>query len=69
MSSSGGWFKSSYSSDSQACVEVRFEGERTLVRDSKYQGLPDAQPILEFSRAEWSAFTATIRAVHHGGGW
>ncbi|MFQ6393710.1 DUF397 domain-containing protein [Nocardia sp. KC 131] len=57
------WFKSSYSNDSQTCVEVRFEGDRILVRDSKYQGLPDARPTLEFEGAEWTAFTATIRAA------
>ncbi|MGY1946044.1 DUF397 domain-containing protein, partial [Nocardia asiatica] len=28
MESATGWFKSSYSSDSQACVEVCFDGGR-----------------------------------------
>ncbi|MFE7797181.1 DUF397 domain-containing protein [Nocardia sp. NPDC057440] len=58
-----GWFKSSYSNDSTACVEVRFDGDRILVRDSKYQGLPDARPTLEFGQAEWAAFTAAIRTA------
>lgn len=55
-----GWFKSSYSAASQTCVEVRFDGPRVLVRDSKYQGPPATQPILAFSNASWSAFLATL---------
>ncbi|MEV6323116.1 DUF397 domain-containing protein [Nocardia sp. NPDC051787] len=31
-----GRFKSSHSSDSQACVEVCFAGNRVLVRDSEF---------------------------------
>ncbi|WSG63358.1 DUF397 domain-containing protein [Nocardia sp. NBC_01730] len=56
-----GWFKSSYSSDSQACVEVCFDGERVLVRDSKFPG--HVRPVLAFTPAQWSAFTTTIRAA------
>jgi hypothetical protein len=63
MPSSGGWFKSSYSSDSQACVEIRFDCGVVLVRDSKYQGPPDDQPILAVGHAEWSAFLTAVRAV------
>lgn len=58
-----GWFKSSYSSDSQACVEVRFDGERVLVRDSKYRGVVGARPILSFDQADWSSFTSAIRSA------
>jgi len=48
-----GWFKSSFSNDSPPnCVEVRFEGERALVRNGT---VPDG-PVLTFERAEWEAF-------------
>ncbi|MCC3327303.1 DUF397 domain-containing protein [Nocardia abscessus] len=57
-----GWFKSSYSSDSQACVEVCFTAGRVLVRDSKFQGSPDASPTLAFTPTQWAAFTTAIRA-------
>ncbi|WP_378734397.1 DUF397 domain-containing protein [Nocardia brasiliensis] len=55
-----GWFKSSYSAASQTCVEVRFEGDRVLVRDSKYQGAPASRPSLAFTNAAWSAFIAHL---------
>ncbi|MEU1983634.1 DUF397 domain-containing protein [Nocardia sp. NPDC019395] len=49
------WFKSSYSSGGQECVEVAF-ADRGLVgvRDSKNP----AGPTLVFSSDEWSSFTA-----------
>ncbi|MFC8044211.1 DUF397 domain-containing protein [Nocardia sp. NPDC057353] len=53
------WFVSSYSSDRQTCVEVRFRAGRVDVRDSKS---PSGQPILSWSASEWAAFTAAIRA-------
>ncbi|WP_280497876.1 DUF397 domain-containing protein [Nocardia asiatica] len=61
-SSVRGWFKSSYSSDSQACVEVCFDGGRVLVRDSKFQGSTDASPVLVFTPTQWEALTTAIRA-------
>ncbi|WP_330233327.1 DUF397 domain-containing protein [Nocardia sp. NBC_00508] len=61
--SSTGWFKSSYSNDSQTCIEVCFDGDRVLVRDSKFQGTPDARPLLAFTPTQWSAFTSAIRAA------
>ncbi|MGK8511585.1 DUF397 domain-containing protein [Nocardia asiatica] len=63
MESATGWFKSSYSSDSQACVEVCFDGGRVLVRDSKFQASPDASPVLAFTPTQWAAFTSAIRAA------
>ncbi|UGT70330.1 DUF397 domain-containing protein [Nocardia gipuzkoensis] len=62
MGSAVGWFKSSHSNDSTACVEVGFDGSRVLVRDSKFQGSPDAWPTLAFTPTQWAAFTAAIRA-------
>ncbi|MEV6556320.1 DUF397 domain-containing protein [Nocardia sp. NPDC051756] len=55
-----GWFKSSYSSDAAACVEIKFDDGRVLVRDSKYQGAPAARPILTFTTADWSVFLANL---------
>ncbi|MGQ4596993.1 DUF397 domain-containing protein [Nocardia sp. R6R-6] len=58
-----GWFKSSHSNDSVACVEVCFDGDRVLVRDSKFRGSPAARPVLAFAPAQWSAFTSAIRSA------
>ncbi|WP_280482561.1 DUF397 domain-containing protein [Nocardia cyriacigeorgica] len=55
-----GWFKSSYSGDSQTCVEVAFTPDATLVRDSKHPG-PSTQPILTFTPTTWSTFLATLK--------
>ncbi|PSR59057.1 MULTISPECIES: DUF397 domain-containing protein [Nocardia] len=55
------WFKSSYSSGSQECVEVAFLGADSVgVRDSKCPGGPE----LVFSAAEWDSFTVAVRAGH-----
>ncbi|MCP2298876.1 protein of unknown function [Nocardia amikacinitolerans] len=57
-----GWFKSSHSSDSVACVQVKFEPGRVLIRDSKYRGRASERPMLDCSPADWAALTAGIRA-------
>ncbi len=41
------------------CVEVVFLRGHRLVRDSK---LGDASPVLAVSPAEWSVFTAVVKA-------
>jgi hypothetical protein len=41
------------------CVEVAFLSGRRLVRDSK---LGDASPLLAVGPAEWSTFTAGVKA-------
>ncbi|BDU02826.1 MULTISPECIES: DUF397 domain-containing protein [Nocardia] len=61
--SSTGWFKSSYSNDSQTCVEVCFDGGRVQVRDSKFAGAPGASPTLAFAPTEWDAFTTALRTT------
>ncbi|MGQ4617644.1 DUF397 domain-containing protein [Nocardia sp. R7R-8] len=58
-----GWFKSSYSNDSQTCVEVCFVGGRVLVRDSTFQGPAASSPVLAFTPAHWDAFTTAIRGA------
>ncbi|WP_405132799.1 DUF397 domain-containing protein [Nocardia sp. NBC_01388] len=51
------WFKSSYSSGGQDCVEIAFlEGGSVGVRDSKNP----AGPALVFAPGEWDAFTAGV---------
>ncbi len=51
---SDGWVKSSSSGPSGNCVEVAFQGDGVLVRDSKD---PEG-PTLVFTRNEWDAFVA-----------
>jgi hypothetical protein len=51
------WSKSSYSSSNANCVEVRGQGERVGIRDSKN---PDG-PVLSFGTEEWDAFIEGIK--------
>lgn len=51
-----GWFKSSFSSASQACVEIRFHGGRVSVRDAKHR-----DPVLTVGARRWTAFLALVR--------
>lgn len=55
---STGWFKASFSSPSQDCVEVRFEGQIVHIRDSKYRrdpaNDPTGEPIITVTAAQWT---------------
>lgn len=51
------WIKST-KCESSACVEVAFDHEGTLVRDSKNPG----GPVLKFSGQEWQAFLRAAKA-------
>lgn len=53
-----GWRKSSYSSYTGNCVEIATAEGVVGVRDSKQEGLG---PVLEFTRAQWSAFIAAAK--------
>jgi hypothetical protein len=68
-----GWFKSSFSdgntcvetlfhkataSHENACVEVGMEADHVHVRNSRDR----TGPVLTFTRAEWEAFSAGVRA-------
>lgn len=55
------WFKSSYSDNSLGCVEVRFDGDAVLVRDSKDRA---HGPTLAVTTTGWAAFLDGL-AHHH----
>ncbi|WP_395111680.1 DUF397 domain-containing protein [Actinomadura sp. SCN-SB] len=60
-----GWRKSHHSKRNGGCIEAgRAPGGRIGVRDTKQHG---RGPILEFTRAEWRAFLASVREASHGG--
>jgi hypothetical protein len=52
------WFKSTRSGAAGHCTEVKHEGGRVLVRDSKDNG---TGPVLSFTEPEWDAFTAGVK--------
>jgi hypothetical protein len=53
------WRTSSFSDNNGGdCVEVAFDGDTVLVRDTKQQG---RGPVLSFTRREWEAFLAGAR--------
>ncbi|MFE6857605.1 DUF397 domain-containing protein [Nocardia sp. NPDC057668] len=59
------WRTSSYSgSNGGECVEVAFDGDLVLIRDSKYlrdpANDPARQPMLAVSGAVWAAFLAGV---------
>ncbi|NNH73901.1 DUF397 domain-containing protein [Nocardia uniformis] len=55
-----GWFTSSRTNNGNQCVEVRFDGDAVLIRDSKYRRdpahRPDEEPIITVSTHEWTHF-------------
>lgn len=54
------FFKSTFSGGDQTCVEVSHRAEVSLIRDSKYTGPGDLQPILEVAAESWSAFLDAV---------
>lgn len=58
------WFKSTLSSGSCACVEVRFKEGSVAVRDSKYLRNPDndpaTQPMITIAVDEWMSFLSEV---------
>lgn len=54
-----GWFTSSYSNDSMSCVEVRFDQDVVLVRDSKDKRRQ--RPVIGVSGPGWTSFLEAIR--------
>ena len=51
------WFKSSYSSSPQGCVEIALTDAQTWVRDSKQPGGGN----LQFGREQWQSFLRSLR--------
>lgn len=49
------WFKSSFSGTEKTCVEISHRRDAVLIRDSKYTGPAEAQPVLTVAPANWSA--------------
>ncbi|MFC1405723.1 MULTISPECIES: DUF397 domain-containing protein [Streptacidiphilus] len=55
------WFKSSYSGDQGACVEIAHTSTGSVaVRDSKQNDRP-GQQVFEFDGAAWQAFVNGAR--------
>ncbi|WP_369639343.1 DUF397 domain-containing protein [Nocardia sp. JMUB6875] len=65
---STGWFTSSRTNNGNQCVEVRFDGDAVLIRDSKYRRNPehrlDDEPIITVTAAEWTTFLAAVQGRH-----
>ncbi len=55
------WFTSSYSNAAATCVEVRFDGDAVLVRDSKNRV---HGPTLAVTATEWAAFLDGLAGCH-----
>lgn len=55
----GRWFTSSFSDNQSQCVEVVIGPDVVGVRDTKQRG---TGPVLVFTKAEWAAFLAGVRA-------
>ncbi|NKY88835.1 DUF397 domain-containing protein [Nocardia veterana] len=60
------WYKSSFSKDANSCVEVRFTGNAVDVRDSKYVGPEQDQPIITVPADQWPAFLGLVMTNSSG---
>jgi hypothetical protein len=60
------FFKSTFSGGDQTCVEVAHRNDVVLVRDSKYSGTADEQPILSLTSALWPAFLDLVLSANSG---
>ncbi|MFJ9364325.1 DUF397 domain-containing protein [Nocardia sp. NPDC101769] len=65
---SRGWFTSSRTNNGNQCVEVRFDGDAVLIRDSKYrrnpEHRPEDEPIITVAATEWMTFLAAVLGRH-----
>ncbi|GAA5106591.1 DUF397 domain-containing protein [Nocardia iowensis] len=59
------WFTSTRSNNGNQCVEVRFDGDAVLIRDSKYRrnpaNRPADEPVITVTAREWTTFLDTLR--------
>ncbi|MFI5778403.1 DUF397 domain-containing protein [Nocardia sp. NPDC051570] len=60
-----GWFTSTRTNNGNQCVEVRFEGDAVLIRDSKFRRnpvhRPEDEPVITVTATEWMSFLAMVR--------
>ncbi|MFE9579557.1 DUF397 domain-containing protein [Nocardia sp. NPDC006044] len=60
------WFRSTRSNNGNQCVEVRFDGDAVLIRDSKYRrnpaNHPADEPIITVTAGEWTTFLGSVCA-------
>lgn len=57
------WFKSTYSDHGNACVEVRFGSNETLIRDSKYRGDEASRPVIAVPADAWFTFLELVTGI------
>ncbi|BCK59358.1 hypothetical protein NWFMUON74_71300 [Nocardia wallacei] len=59
-----GWFTSSRTNNGNQCVEVRFDGDAVLIRDSKFRRdpahRPADEPVITVTAGEWMAFLDAV---------
>lgn len=59
-----GWYTSTRSNNGNQCVEIRFDGDAVLIRDSKYRrnpaNRPADEPIITVTASVWTAFLALL---------
>ncbi|MGV9408284.1 DUF397 domain-containing protein [Nocardia sp. NPDC003693] len=60
------WFKSKYSKEAGTCVEVRFGVDAARIRDSKYTGPADDQPIVSIPPALWPDLLGLVLSGESG---
>ncbi len=60
------WFRSTRSNNGNQCVEIRFDGDAVLIRDSKYRRNPANrradEPVITVTAAEWMDFLGAVRS-------
>ncbi len=59
-----GWFTSSRTNNGNQCVEVRFDGDAVLIRDSKFRRdpahRPEDEPVITVTATEWMVFLDAV---------
>ncbi|WP_330178928.1 DUF397 domain-containing protein [Nocardia sp. NBC_01503] len=50
------FFKSTYSGSNGTCVEIAHRSASVLIRDSKYKGPADSEPVIVVPEGHWSDF-------------
>jgi len=59
-----GWFTSTRTNNGNQCVEIRFDGARVLIRDSKFRrhpaNRPADEPVITVTASEWTAFLDVV---------